>query len=185
MGYPCKKLRANFQHAREILRYFITRAHAIFRQLFCPLIRRITGASARANYRVRTRITLYARIRVRLQIRACLCRSHSAFVGVLAVAGYASPDNITSSRGVKHRQGPSFFTAIPRVAYELHRVYVRSSVRFDADVSRKYNRVCARRSKPDTRCLSTITGSSVLCERTAKQFHASSCNLNDCGRASV
>ena len=27
---------------------------------------------------------------------------------VLAVAGYASPDNITSSRGVKHKQGPSF-----------------------------------------------------------------------------
>ena len=31
---------------------------AIFRQLFCAPVRRITGASARANYRVRTRITL-------------------------------------------------------------------------------------------------------------------------------
>ena len=58
---PCKKLRAN-SSTHEISRYFITRTHAIFRQLFCALIRRITGASTRANYRVRTRITLYARI---------------------------------------------------------------------------------------------------------------------------
>ena len=57
------------------------------------------------------------------------------------MAGYASPDNITSSRGVKHRQGPSFFTATPRVAYELHRVYVRMAAPFDADVSREKNRV--------------------------------------------
>ena len=97
-SFPCKKTACKFQHAREISRYFITRAPAIFRQLFCALIRRITGASARANYRVRTRITLYARLR----------RLHSTIAGVLAVAGYASPDNITSSRGVKHRQGPSF-----------------------------------------------------------------------------
>ena len=71
-SFPCKKTARKFQHAREISRYFITRAHAIFRQLFCALIRRITGASARANYRVRTRITLYARLR----------RLHSALAGV-------------------------------------------------------------------------------------------------------
>ena len=65
------------------------------------------------------------------------------------MAGYASPDNITSSHGVKHgkhdgvkhRQDPSFFTATPRVAYELHRVYVRTAAPFDADVSREKNRV--------------------------------------------
>ena len=64
---PCKKLHANSSTRAKYRRYFITRAHVIFRQLFCALIRRITGASERANYRVRTRIMLYARIRARLR----------------------------------------------------------------------------------------------------------------------
>ena len=55
MLLPCKKTARKFQHASEISRYFIMRAHAIFRQLFCALICRITGASARANYRVYVR----------------------------------------------------------------------------------------------------------------------------------
>ena len=38
--------------------------------IICALIRRITGASAWANYRIRTRITLYARIRVPTHTRA-------------------------------------------------------------------------------------------------------------------
>ena len=77
-----------------------------FGKLFCALIRRITGASARANYRLSTRITLCTHAYARAYR---LRRLHSALAGVLAVAGYASPDNITSSRGVKHRQGPIFF----------------------------------------------------------------------------
>ena len=56
--------------ARARSRYFITHAHTIFRQLFCALIRRITGASARANYHVCTRITLYTRIRAPTHTRA-------------------------------------------------------------------------------------------------------------------
>ena len=76
VGVGCGSARVKtahkFQHVREISRYFIMRAHAIFRQLFFALIliRRITGASTRANYRVRTRITLYARIRAPTHTRA-------------------------------------------------------------------------------------------------------------------
>ena len=73
--------------------------------IICALIRRITGASAWANYRVRTRITLYARIRAPTAYAAYTPRSQEYS---LWPAGYASTDNITSSRGVKHMQGPSF-----------------------------------------------------------------------------
>ena len=62
---------------------------------------RFHGASTYNVVRTHTRAYAYAPA-YRLR------RLHSALAGVLALAGYASPDNITSSRGVKHRQGPGF-----------------------------------------------------------------------------
>ena len=80
-----------------------------------------------------------------VQTRPASGRTHKDLRGVLyilALAGYASPgNNYNIVARSKTQARPKFFTATPRVAYELHRVYVRPAAPFDADVSRKKNRV--------------------------------------------
>ena len=128
-----------FQHAREISRCFITRAHAIFRQLFSALIRRITGVSARANYRVSTRILWYCIVKKQnnppppqktYNIRTHTHTRANAYARAYAAYTLRSRESTRCGRlrlawqynvvaWSKTQARPKFFTATPRVAYEL------------------------------------------------------------------
>ena len=96
-SFPCKKNCAQIPaRARNIALFY----NACTRDISPIILRtdtysRITGASVRANYHVR----IYTYNVVRTHTRAYAAYTTRSREYILAVAGYASPDNITSSHG--------------------------------------------------------------------------------------